>query len=71
MDHITSKTDQADLPPFSNMLENYLLARDNQPYKDKSDHWDVFPADYEKTISHTSHGPYSSATVFLSDSMTI
>ena len=37
--------------PFNNMLENYNLAKSNMPPKQKSDHWDVFPEDYEKSIA--------------------
>ena len=40
--------------PFKEMLENYLLAREQYPVGFSSMHWDVFPDDYEKTISSTS-----------------
>ena len=36
--------------PFNEMLENYILAKDKIPDDFNSDHWDVFPKDYEKTI---------------------
>lgn len=36
--------------PFKEMLENYKLAKRQFPKNFNSKHWDVFPADYEKTI---------------------
>jgi hypothetical protein len=39
--------------PFKQMLENYLLTKENLPADFASRHWDVFPKDYEKTILST------------------
>ncbi|MBF0381640.1 MAG: putative sugar O-methyltransferase [Magnetococcales bacterium] len=53
-------------PPFSYMLENFLLARKNRPFKDKSNHWDFFPPDYEKAIITTKAWP-----AFLRNSLSL
>jgi len=46
------KNNQVNLPePYSGMLENYDLAKRNMPLDHKSEHWDVFPEDYEQTIT--------------------
>jgi len=37
--------------PFSSMLENYNLNNKNIPLGRKSRHWDVFPDDYEESIT--------------------
>ena len=37
--------------PFSNMLENYNLCKKTRPSGYTSSFWDVFPEDYEKSIS--------------------
>lgn len=37
-------------PPFDVMLDNYQLARGSLPSEHKSNHWNVFPDDYEKAI---------------------
>ena len=37
--------------PFSDMLENFNLAKETiPPSRQKSNHWDVFPEDYEKSM---------------------
>tara|TARA_Y100001968_G_scaffold291987_1_gene296822 strand:+ start:606 stop:1739 length:1134 start_codon:yes stop_codon:yes gene_type:complete len=36
--------------PFKEMLDNYLLSKKESPKDFKSNHWDVFPDDFEKTI---------------------
>ncbi|MBF0383275.1 MAG: putative sugar O-methyltransferase [Magnetococcales bacterium] len=54
---IDSKKGQAMQPPFSYMLDNFLLARDNLQQNNKSAHWDIFPSDYEKAITTTSAWP--------------
>ena len=38
--------------PFSTMLENYNLAKEVMPPKQKSGHWNVFPEDYEESIKN-------------------
>jgi putative sugar O-methyltransferase len=38
--------------PFSDMLENFNLAKEVMPPKQKSGHWDVFPEDYEESIKN-------------------
>jgi hypothetical protein len=35
---------------FSNMLENYSLTKKIMPKGQKSDHWDIFPENYEDSI---------------------
>ncbi len=42
---------------FSTMLDNFIQARETRPGNEKSAHWDVFPADYEKAIANRQAWP--------------
>ncbi len=43
--------------PFSVMLDNFIAAKKGAPTGHKSDHWDVFPEDYEHVIANTEAWP--------------
>ncbi len=45
-------------PPFVDMLENFLAAKEKMPSGQKSDHWNVFPGDFERAITNTEAWPY-------------